>query len=49
MRFRVKRSAELFKCSWQVLRSDKQLALFPIIIASEILQREATNKQERRH
>ena len=37
MGYRVKRSAELFKCSWQVLRSDKQLALFPIISAAATL------------
>ena len=33
MGFRVKRSAELFKCSWQVLKTDKTLALFPVISA----------------
>ena len=33
MGFRVKRSAALFKCSWQVLKTDKTLALFPVISA----------------
>ena len=37
MRHRVKRSAELFKCSWQVLKTDKQLALFPVISAAATL------------
>ncbi|MEE2682068.1 MAG: DUF6159 family protein [Planctomycetota bacterium] len=37
MGFRVKRSAELFKCSWQVLKTDKTLALFPVISAAASL------------
>ena len=37
MRHRVKRSADLFKCAWQVLKTDKQLALFPVISSAATL------------
>ncbi|MEC8817769.1 MAG: hypothetical protein VXX30_01645, partial [Planctomycetota bacterium] len=34
MRARVKRSGELFRCSWNVLRADKRLVLFPVLSAA---------------